>query len=1207
LTISNVTPANVGAYSVVVSNALGAAISSNAFLTIVPWRPVITKHPADRTALPGEPVTLRVAAVGSQPLLYQWQKNGSDLVDGGNLVGAQAHDLTLSNSSPADKGNYAVIVSNAFGSVTSSAAALTFDAVTSPGINLITLHSFAGGNGGGQPNGLVPATNGMFFGTTQIGGSNSAGTVFQMTTNGHVTTLYSFTGGSDGAIPFAPPAPGPDGILYGTTFQGGESDNGTIFKMSAAGALTTLVSFDIANGDFPYAGLVLGNDRSFFGTSYQGGAFGRGTVYRVSTNGDLTTLYSFSNGNDGGHPAAGLAQDGDGNFYGTTYKGGNFGNGTLYRIASNGPLASLVSFNSTNGSFPLAGLAQGNDGNFYGVTSQGGAFTHGTVFRVTPSGLLTSLHSFTGGSDGRQPVGTLLQGSDGNFYGTTAYGGDYDAGTVFRIAPGGALATLVHFDGYNGAHPRAALVQGTDGHFYGTTQNGGANDHGLIFRFGIDSAPEITSQPASQTVFQGAKVQLSVAVFGSVPLSYQWQKDGTDLADAGNLSGAVARVLTLTNVMAANAGSYSVRVSNALGSVTSAGALLQVTSSPPFMVMQPTNQTLAPGGTARFTVSAFGNLPLTYRWQKDGNHLTDGANVSGSATRTLTVTNATEANNGDYSVIVTNALASATSSTATLTVVPVSAPGTRLATLHWFHTEAGGGWQPNGLTRASNGDLYGTTYYGSATHPIGNGTVFRMTTNGIFTTLVSFGSGTNGNRPLAALAEGADGNLYGTTSYGGAEGVGSVFKMTLDGTLTPLYSFTGAADGAYPFTALVPGTDGNFYGAAEDPYSSNEHIFKMTPDGLLANFYSFSGGADGDSPVGALVQGGDGNFYGMAEGGALGYGNVFKLTPGGTLTTLYTFANGTDGSAPAGALAQGTDGNFYGVTERNTLAGYAFYGTIFRITPAGQLTTLYLLNFRDGAYPRAGLIQGSDGNFYGTAYGETSGVGIRPPPGNGTIFRISPSGAFTMLVALDGFNAGAHPTAALVEGVDGSLYGTTTTGGVSGFGTVFQLSFTSAPQITSHPANRTAVAGTTAQFSVAVAGAPPLSYQWRKNGTNLTDGANRSGANARVLTLSNVAPADNGNYSVIVSNSLGSVPSADALLTVVSPPVFQTIRLTNGTVTLTWSATAGQKYQLQYKSILHSANWASLGNVVTATNAIATASDAIGESSQRFYRVVPSP
>ena len=104
-----------------------------------------------------------------------------------------------------------------------------------------------------------------------------------------------------------------------------------------------------------------------------------------------------------------------------------------------------------------------------------------------------------------------------------------------------------------------------------------------------------------------------------------------------------------------------------------------------------------------------------------------------------------------------------------------------------------------------------------------------------------------------------------------------------------------------------------------------------------------------------------------------------------------------------------------------------------------------------------------------------------------------------------------------------------------------------------------------------------------------------------------MAPADNGNYSVIVSNSLGSVPSADALLTVVFPPVFQTIRLTNGTVTLTWSAIAGQKYQLQYKSTLNSANWASLGSVITASDATVTASDLSGESSQRFYRVVLSP
>jgi uncharacterized repeat protein (TIGR03803 family) len=354
---------------------------------------------------------------------------------------------------------------------------------------------------------------------------------------------------------------------------------------------------------------------------------------------------------------------------------------------------------------------------------------------------------------------------------------------------------------------------------------------------------------------------------------------------------------------------------------------------------------------------------------------------------------------------------------------------------------------------------------------------------------------------------------------------------------------------------------------------------------------------DGGVPTSGLVQGADGDFYGMTGGGAFGYGNVFKLTLAGAFSTLYSFTGGSDGSSPSGVLAQGTDGNFYGATARNTFHGFQFYGTIFKLTPAGALTTVYTLNFYDGFYPSAGLIQGSDGNFYGTTF--TDGAGQ-----NGTVFIVSPDGALGNLVALDGFDTGAHPASALVQGADGSLYGTTTAGGVGGRGTIFRLSFTGAPQITSQPHSRAALAGGSAVFSVAVFGAPPLFYQWQKDGTNLTDGGVISGSAARILSLTNILAANAGAYSVIVSNSLGSITSASAQLTLVSPPVFQTISPSNHIVSLTWSTAAGQTHQLQYKASLTSANWTNLGGPLTATGDTLTATDAIAANSQRFYRVI---
>ena len=672
LVISNATPDDEGAYSVVVSNAAGSVESVQAFLAVFPWRPVITMQPADQTVLAGQSVTFTVAAAGSQPLFYLWQRNGAYLNDGGNISGSASSSLTLHSAALADAGTYSVIVGNAGGLTASAGAVLTVISVTAPGATLTALYSFAGGNDGANPNALLRVANGGFYGTTQNGGTNLSGTVFQMTAGGTVRGLYSFTGGEDGATPFAGLAQGPDGNFYGTAYQGGLYDNGTVFRMTPSGVLTSLVSLNITNGDLPYAGLTLGADANFYGTTYQGGAGGRGIAFRMSINGALTILNSFNNGVDGGHLAAGLVQGSDGNFYGTTYKGGAFGYGTVFRIASNGALTTLASFNKANGAFPLAELVRDAAGTLYGVTTAGGAFDSGTVFRITPSGLLTRLYSFAGGSDGSYPAAALLLGGDGNFYGTTAYGGAYGDGTVFRMAPDGALTTLVQFDGYAGANPQAALIEDADGSLLGTTQNGGASDAGVIFRLSFSGPPEITGQPASQSVYQGDNVVLSVAVTGASPFSYQWRKNGTNLVDGGNLSGATSRVLSFTNVTTNNVGNYSVLVSNAAGSTNSASALLQVASSAPIIVLAPTNQAPNPCTTVSFNVAAVGNQPLSYQWQKNGTNLADSCNISGAATSTLIVSSATEADNGTYTVVVSNPLGSPTAS-AMLTVVPKSA------------------------------------------------------------------------------------------------------------------------------------------------------------------------------------------------------------------------------------------------------------------------------------------------------------------------------------------------------------------------------------------------------------------------------------------------------------------------------------------------------------------------------------------------------
>jgi uncharacterized repeat protein (TIGR03803 family) len=373
-----------------------------------------------------------------------------------------------------------------------------FAACSVPAAVIFTnLVSFNQTNGAFPNAGLIQGQDGNFYGTTSSGGIGSSGTMFQMTPLGTLTNLVSFNG-SNGAAPRAGLIQVLNGDFYGTTYNGGSNNAGTLFQLATNGTLTTLVTLAFANtnGAYPIGGLIQGRDGSFYGTTAIGGTNGYGTVFKVATNGTFTLLVSFDNTN-GASPYSGLVQASDGSLYGTTYQGGtNGGYGTLFKLATNGAFASLVSFGNTNGANPYAGLVQGSDGNFYGTTFYGGSKNYGTVFKFTTNGVLTTLVSF-GNTNGAYPQGGIFQASDGNCYGTTSAGGAYtnDAGlgygTIFELSTNETLTTLVSFNGTNGASPQAGLVQSTDGNFYGTTANGGTDDYGTVYRLGVIVTPPI--------------------------------------------------------------------------------------------------------------------------------------------------------------------------------------------------------------------------------------------------------------------------------------------------------------------------------------------------------------------------------------------------------------------------------------------------------------------------------------------------------------------------------------------------------------------------------------------------------------------------------------------------------------------------------------------------------------------------------------------
>ncbi len=353
------------------------------------------------------------------------------------------------------------------------------------GATLKTLYSFIGGTDGGQPQAaLVEGSDSNFYGTTFAGGVHETGTVFTINTAGSLTTLYSFTGGLDGAQPQAALVQGIDGNFYGTTTAGGlsSSNAGTVFSITPQGTLTTLYRFSgTSDGAQPRGALVQGPDTNFYGTTFAGGTSGLGVVFKMTPAGTLTTLWQFNGIPDGSQPAAGLVQGANSNFYGTTYAGGASGSGTVFTITSSGTLTTLYNFSGgSDGANPAGSLVLGSNNRFYGTTF-GGGFGTGTVFRIGAAGGLVTTYAFTGGGDGGFPDAGLIVGSDGNFYGTTAAEGAGGAGTVFKITPGGALTVLHSFSGVDGAIPEASLVQGNVSNFYGTTSAGGIDNVGTVF------------------------------------------------------------------------------------------------------------------------------------------------------------------------------------------------------------------------------------------------------------------------------------------------------------------------------------------------------------------------------------------------------------------------------------------------------------------------------------------------------------------------------------------------------------------------------------------------------------------------------------------------------------------------------------------------------------------------------------------------------
>lgn len=682
---------------------------------------------------------------------------------------------------------------------------------------------------GREPAGrMALGADGNFYGATVTGGSLNVGTIFKMTPEGALTTLVNLTGNGGvamGAQPYGGLVAGPDGHFYGTTQYGGSGDIGSIFKVTAAGGFTTLVSFTgngaSNKGSFPNGTLTLGADGEFYGMTGRGGAANRGTIFKVTTAGVLTTLLEFSgNGasNKGGEPWGSLTLGADGDFYGLTSQGGAGNVGTAFKVTPAGLLTTLVEFTDSSapslGRYPFGDLLTGADGVFYGVTSEGGADGSGTVFKLTAGGVLTTLVEFTENDEtnkGRRPKGSLALGTDGCFYGTTELGGDAGKGTVFKVTPSGVLTTFIESTTFfrgataQGAYPNGAVCAGPDGTLYGTTYQGGYYDKGTIFK--VNAAGQRTVLvhfSGTGSGWPGANPRAGLVLAGDGNFYGTTQRGGE-----GNLgtvfrvtpTGVHATLVSFTGTSGAFPGSYP-------WSRLSAGPdghLYAVTSE---------------GGSS--------NMGVAFRITTDGVF-----------TKLLDFTGVGGANPGSYT----------------------SAP----------------------LTLGPDGAFYSAQFSG------GNndyGTIYKMTTAGVMTVLKHLDS-TTGGWPCGAPAFGPDGLLYGMTNDGGTSDFGTVYKVTTTGAFMKLIDFsgfTGATRGAWPLGALFFAPDGFFYGATNSGGANDMGVlFRMTTGGTMTVLADFKGAGSGIESGGwpyndEFTIRTDGRLYGMTSvGGRQGGGLIYHV------------------------------------------------------------------------------------------------------------------------------------------------------------------------------------------------------------------------------------------------------------------------------------------------------------------------------------------
>ena len=665
------------------------------------------------------------------------------------------------------------------------------------------LHQFAGSpaDGVGGAGGLCEGTNGVLYGTSFGGGISNAGVIFKIEKNGTgYGLLHQFTNApGDGAFPSAGLLQGSDGILYGTTLGGGSNQSGTVFRMNPDGSdFAVLHDFGSVTNDgaYPDARLFEASNGALYGTTSEGGEDQfSGTVFTLKKNGDdYAILHNFAYFDDGSRPQGGLVECDDHALYGTTRFGGEFTDGTIFKIGLEGTnFIQLMDFVS-EGHFPVGELVIGSDHALYGMTERGGAFGAGNIFSIRQDGSgFTNRYDFKDGGNGAHPE-SLIKGAGGRLYGTTSTSATTGRpGTAFVINEDGSDYSLLwtfHAGGGDGITPVAALIQAGDGRLYGACYNGGTNGGGAIFGLNLDgTGPSVLQNfdsvfatnvchPNTELLEASDGALYGMSYFNSFGKIYKVNRDGSGYGVLHHFALDGTGYAPLTALVQGNDDNLYGTLSS--GGVNNAGTIFK----------------MATNGAGYETVYDFGATPGDGYGGGPLLKASDGTIYGTTPASTIF-----KLQNDVFSLL---------------------------------HTYQGypEGVAPSGLTLGSDGWLYGAAAQGGE---FGAGAIFRIQPNGTgYTNLCSLGQNTYSlGSATARLTEGPDHALYGTADQGGLHGLGGIFRVNRDGSdFCVLHHFDTPLAASYLSLgrpALLLATNNFLYGtSAAGGQSGLGTVFRVT-------------------------------------------------------------------------------------------------------------------------------------------------------------------------------------------------------------------------------------------------------------------------------------------------------------------------------------------------------------------------------------------